>query len=425
MNAAVEKVNGHADAAEPRFDPVALAEAAAIRARADAETEARLALARAEAKAIETRAVEDAEKQRIANERAALRFEREKAEQLAKIAESNRKRGETERLSAEADAKAEAEQQAETEAAKEIEAADDSWRRWAIRFAVVCAVVALPVQMSAFWNENAAWMVAAPVMLEGGAWVVHRGARAASVSKRPVWHYRAITWLLAFVAAAVNLYHGLHAFDAGTAIGTALASIAGPGVWDLHEHGRIRRRDGVLTRRERKERERAERRAAAEKAAAEQRAATEREAKEKAAAEAAQQLAADREKYFPKVWEHALRLAAADGETTPSERTWRRAHLDIEGTEPGDSVDVIRGRNIAARRVAAARSEAPGSTPSKVTTAQRAIQVKAPRRQSTYRPTPPRRQRGDTPKFHPAARALAADARRAANESGAQEEGQA
>jgi hypothetical protein len=412
---AVEKVNGHAVAAEPRFDPVALAEAAAIRARTEAETEARLALARAEAKAIETRAAEEAEKQRIANERAALRFEREKAEQLAKIAEANRKREEAERLAAEADAKAQAEQQAEVEQEQAEEAAAGRWRNAAIGFAVACGIVALPVQVSAFWNWDALWLAPTPLFLEGGAWVVLSGAAAAVAARRPHWHFRLIAWALAFVAAGINLWHGLNAFDTATACATAFASLAGPGVWDLHEHGRIRKRDGALSRRERKTQKRDEARAEAMKKLEEKAAHFEKEAAEKAAAEAAQQLAEIRAKEFPKVWDHARKLAAALGETTVTEPVWRRAHKDIEGVDPGDSVDIIRGRNIAARRVEAARSEAPGNTPIKVSSTQRAPQMPpvrkpGPKVRATRRP-------GDTPKYAAVARKQAAiTARNAAME---------
>src|SRR5690606_40964746 len=69
---------------------------------------------------------------------------------------------------------------------------------------------------------------------------------------RPHWHYRVIAWCLAFIAAGINLWHGLNAFDPATAIGTAFASIAGPGVYDLHEHGQIRKRDGKLSWRQRR-----------------------------------------------------------------------------------------------------------------------------------------------------------------------------
>ncbi|MDI9885927.1 hypothetical protein QMZ92_16455 [Streptomyces sp. HNM0645] len=408
---AIEKVNGYAP--EPRFDPVALAEADAIRARSEAETEARLIAARAEAKAVEIKAHEEAEKQRLSNERTAVRNRREIAEQEAKIAEADRKRDE-ERRAIEAARKAEAEAAEQDAASSEKrEQSAKSWRAAALSFAIVCAIVALPVQMSAFWSPKAPWLLIAPLVLEGGAWVVLKGAAAAVDDHRPHWHYRTIAWALAFIAAGINLAHGLSAFDPATAIGTAFASLAGPGVWDLHEHGRIRVRDGKPTRRERRAQRAAERKAAAEKVAAEERAKAEREAKEKAVAYRAEQLAAARADEFPEVWDHAVRLAAALGETTVTDPVWRRAHLDIEGAEPGESVDIIRGRNAAARRIAAARSEAPGGTPQKATKAQRDAQVMPRPAKPRVKPVPPRRKKGDSPKFHPAARSLAADAKRA------------
>ncbi|MEU6534212.1 hypothetical protein ABZ869_34065, partial [Streptomyces sp. NPDC046928] len=147
------------------------------------------------------------------------------------------------------------------------------------------------MQMSAFWSKDAPWLLVAPLVLEGGAWVVLKGAAAAVDEHRPHWHYRTIAWVLAFIAAGINLAHGLAAFDPATAIGTAFASLAGPGVWDLHEHGRIRRRDGKQTWRQRRAERKAQKKAAAEKAAREATAKAEKEAAEKAAAEAAQKLA--------------------------------------------------------------------------------------------------------------------------------------
>lgn len=382
-------------AAEPAFDPVALAEADRIRV-----------LAEAEAEAIRTKAVEDERRARLANDKAERRAREEDAASEARIAESNRKRHEADRARAKAAQEEAKQEQAETEAAQEIAQADDKWRAYAIRFAIVCGIVSLPVQMSFFWNPKAPWMAAAPIMLEGAAWVVHRGARAAVANRRPVWHYRLIVWLLAFMAAGINLYHGLHAFDPGTALATAFASVAGPGVWDLHEHGRIRARDGKLTRRERKAQERAEKRQAAEAKAREARQRAEREAAAKAAEERAQALAASREKRFPKVWEHALELAAALGETTVTEPVWRRAHRDVEGADPGDTVDTIRTRRTAEHRVASARGETPANTPSKVTNAQRANQM--PRTQRGPARKPPVRRRGDTAPYVQAAKKQAA-----------------
>jgi hypothetical protein len=393
---------------EPRFDPVALAEADRIRR-----------LAEAEAEAVRIKAVEDARKQKLANDKTEQQARERNAASEARIAEANRRRQEAERAAGQARADEEAQQAAAVLQAKEVAAADAKWRSYAIGFAIVCGIVSLPVQMSFFWTPKAPWMAAAPLMLEGAAWVVHRGARAAVANRRPVWHYRTIVWLLAFLAAGVNLYHGLHSFDPGTAVATAFASIAGPGVWDLHENGRIRKRDGVLTRRERKAKERAEKAAAREKAAREAAATAEKEAAAKAAAEAADELAKDREKRFPKVWEHALSLAAALGEITVTQAVWVRAHRDVLGCDPGDSPEAQQLRNKAARRMLDARADAPEKGVWKgtetATNAQRAIQVKGSRTGSAYKPVPPRRTKGDTAPFHPIAKALAADAKRQSN----------
>jgi hypothetical protein len=355
-----KKVNGTPVASEPRFDPRALADAEAIRTRADAE-----------AAAARIKATEDAERQRLenekqalTNERNALRFRREKAVEEAKIAEAEAKREETERARKAARRQAEEAQQAEKQQANEVAQADSRWRKYALSFYIVCAVVALPVQVAAFYNPHAIWLMAAPLMLEGGAWVVLKGASAAVANHRPHWHYRLIAWLLAAIAASINLWHGINAFDPATAIGTAFASIAGPGVWDLHEHGRIRKRDGVLTRRERKAQRVAEKAEAARKAAEEKRRDVEKEAADKAAAEVRKQLAEARAQAFPKVWEHALKIAAALGETAVTEPVWKRAHRDVEGADPAESAEIIRLRNAAEARVEAARQKRPvnGST---------------------------------------------------------------
>jgi hypothetical protein len=403
-----------APVAEPAIDLVKAAEAAAIRARTEAETEARRITAEAEAKAIEVKAEVDAEQKRIANDRAVMRLEKERADHELRLAETKRKQEEVERQRAAANAARQAEQQAEADRAKEIATADDKWRKYAIRFAVVCGIVALPVQVSAFWNPKAPWLAAAPVMLEAGAWVVQRGAAAAVANRRPLWHYRAIAWTLACVAAAVNLFHGLSHFDAATAYATAFASLAGPGVWDLHEHGRIRKRDGALTRREQKAKERAEKGVAAERATREAAARAEKDAAEKAAFAAFEQLAKDREKLYPKVWEHAVKLAAGLGETTVTESVWRRAHKDVEGTDPGDSAEAQQLRNAAARKMLDARADAPDKTvwkaPETTTNAQVLPRVPSGGRRGSVTGPPVRgvRRPGDTAPFVDAARKQAA-----------------
>ncbi|KOU62073.1 hypothetical protein ADK57_25925 [Streptomyces sp. MMG1533] len=382
-----------------KSDTIAQAEAEAIRARAWAESEERRIKAEAEAKAIELKAAAEAEKQRLANERQRMQLEQKSAEHEARIAEANRKREEAERATENARRQAEEEQEQAAAAAEEIAAADDKWRSYALWFYRVCAVVALPVQLNAFYDRDALWLMAAPLMLEGGAWVVQKGAASAVANGRPSWHYRLIAWLLAFIAAGINLWHGLNAFDPATALGTAFASIAGPGVWDLHEHGRIRRRDGALTRRERRARDKAAKAEAAQRTAEEKRRAAEKAAAEKAAEDARTELTERRMRLFPKVWEHAEKLAADLGETDPN-AVWARAKLDVEGAKPGESAEVFRMRNAAEARVDAAREKRSvnGSSP------QVASQVLGPKKPRVYNPParPGRRTKGDV-KYSPVA----------------------
>jgi hypothetical protein len=104
-----------------------------------------------------------------------------------------------------------------------------------------------------------------------------------------------------------------------------------------------------------------------------------------------------------------VNLAADLGEVDPNV-VWERAKLDVEGAKPGESADVIRTRNAAQRRVLAARSEAPGETPIKVTNTQRASQMPPSGRRREYKP-PTRagiRRPGDTQRYVSAARKQAA-----------------
>lgn len=396
-------------AAEAKVDLVAAAEAAAIRARTEAETEAIRIAAEAGAQAKLATAEEEARKLRLANDRAERKAREEAEASEARIAESRKRKADADRARAEADRQASEQQAAAAAEAAEVAEAENRWRGYARSFYIVCAIVALPVQVAAFYNPHALWLMAAPLMLEGGAWVVLKGAAAAVAGHRPHWHYRLIAWLLAVIAAGINLWHGLNAFDPATAIGTAFASIAGPGVWDLHEHGRIRKRDGALTRRERKAAEKAAKEEARQKAAEEKKRAAEKEDADKAAAEDAALLAKRRAHLFPKVWEHAEKLAADLGQTTVTNSIWERAKLDVEGAKPGESAEVLRMRNAAEARVEAAREKRSvnGSTQ------QVASQVLGSKKPRVYNPParPGKRTKGDV-KFAPAARRQASIAAR-------------
>ncbi|NUS09590.1 MAG: hypothetical protein HOV97_44325 [Nonomuraea sp.] len=405
-----KKLNGHT----PGFDAVALAKAEAIRTEAAAKADAARIEAEGKAEAEKIKAVEEARKQKIANDKAEDRAREERAAREARIAKLNRERKEQERAAREAEEKAAAQEQAEEAKAAEIAVAEEEWRNYALRFYAVCSIVALPVQIAAFYNPHALWLMAAPLMLEGGAWVVLKGAKAAAADRRPHWHYRLIAWLLAFIAAGINLWHGLNAFDPATAIGTAFASIAGPGVYDLHEHGHIRKRDGALTRRERKNRAKAAREEAKQRAAEEARKRAEKEAAAKAAEEARQALIEERKREFPKVWAEAVKIGAAVGKAPDDPAVWPRAYRNIEGTEPGESIESINARRTAEKRVAAALSGAPVNTLSKTTNAQRADQM--PRTQRGPARRPPARRSGDTQRYVAAARRQASIAAKNARE---------
>lgn len=392
--------------ATPGVDLVAQAEADAIRTQAYADAEKQRIAAEAEAKAIEIKAEAEAEKQRLANERAAMAAEEKRAAHLARMAKHEAERQETERQAAAAREAAKAEQEAAVAAARDASNADDSWKYFAVAFAFACAVVALPVQLSAFWHPDRPWMISAPFMLEAGAWVVLRGAAAAVVAHRPHWHFRLIAWLLAFISAGINLWHGLDAFDTATAVGTAFASLAGPGVWDLHEHGRIRKRDGVPTRRERRTAKKVAKKQAAEEAAAKLFEAERQAHLENAEWVAAKHLDEARATEFPNVHKHALKLAADLGETAITEAIWKRAKLDVDGAAPGESAEILRMRNAAEARVEAARLKTSVNTVGRTVSPQHANQM--PRAQRGPARKPPIRRAGDTAKYVAAARKQAA-----------------
>ncbi|MDQ0792008.1 hypothetical protein [Streptomyces sp. B1I3] len=391
-------------------DLVAQAEADAIRTKAYADAEEQRINAEAEAKAIEIKAEAEAEKMRLANERSAMRMERDRAEHDAHLEDIQRKREKAARLDEEERAAAKQSEQAEAKGAEKVDQSANRWRNAALAFAIMCAVVALPVQMSAFYNPNAKWLLAAPIMLEAGAWVILAGAAAAVAAHRPHWHYRLIAWSLAFVAAGVNLWHGLEHFDPATAIGTAFASLAGPGVWDLHEHGRIRRRDGVLSWRERRAERKAAEKQAAQEVAQEKREAAREEARQKARDAINLRLAEQRRTEFPDEWKYALKLAVAMGETTVTDAVWDRAWDDKHAAKPGVTANSISARNAAAERMKRVLERDPANTLSKGTSSQRVphLPPKSGRGSRTGPKVRGTRRAGDAPPFVSAARKQAA-----------------
>ncbi|GGV39499.1 hypothetical protein GCM10010495_66070 [Kitasatospora herbaricolor] len=302
-----------------------------------------------------------------------------------------------------ADKRREAERQ-RTEAAAARQKAERSaaqWRTYAKTIAVICVVVSLPLQMMAFWSPKAWFLLAAPLVLEGLAWALLKGAEAAIDDHRPSWHYRALAGAVALFAATVNFLHGSSAFGLGTGLGGAFCSLAGPLVWDLHEHGRIRKRDGKVSRRRRRAEARQVAAEAAEQLAAEQKAADDREAVE-----------ISRSVQWPQAWERAVALAAAVGELHPSETTWKRAWDDTAGAPLGDTAESIAAR-VAAKAATKEAAKDQTNPVEKVEKPQVESQVTAPRGTSANkRPdgrrnnggTPPRQKAGSYPKYSPIAR---------------------
>ncbi|MGW7296108.1 hypothetical protein ACWGIB_27445 [Streptomyces xiamenensis] len=399
---------------------LAAAQADAVRMEAEARAEAERIRAQGEADAARTKAVEEARKQAIANDKAELAARRQRAEQEAKIAEADQKREDIERETRRKREAEQAEQATEAKQAESVAAADQRWRRIAMAFYALCGAVALPVQMAAFYDESRPYLLLAPVLIEVSALVVLIGASAAVTAGRAHWHYRLIAWGCAFTAAGINLKHGMAEFDTATAIGTALASVAGPGVWDLHEHGRIAKRQGRPSWRQRRAEAKAAKQAAAEKATEEAKAAAEAEAAAKAAEEKATALAELRKEQYSEVWEHAVKLAAALGETTVTEAIWRKAHINVMGAEPGEDAATLQMRNNAERRVLAARSTAPGERPIKVTSSQLVPQIPRGSNKGSGRgsKTGPKvrgvRRPGDTAPYSNGARKAAAETARKA-----------
>lgn len=262
---------------------------------------------------------DERERRRIQREREAAKFERDQRRELKKEQEENRKAEEARREAAAAKAKA--------------EKSAGEWKAAAKAIAILCVIVSLPLQIMAFWDPHAWFLVAAPFVLEGVAWALLKGAEAAIDDNRPSWHYRLGALLQALIAAGINYAHGSEVYGIATGIGGALCSLIGPMIWDLHENGRIAKRDGRPTRAERR---RARREARAEK-------------------HRVKKVNKAREDRDSEVWERALDLAAALGELVPSEKTYRRAWVEIHGTqELGSTASRIAHTRAQKRAVRAA-----------------------------------------------------------------------
>lgn len=418
----VEKVNGTPKTSpEPRFDPRALAEAEAIRTRTAAEADALRIEAQGKADAEKIRAIEDAEKQRIANERAAMRLEKEQADHQAYLAKKN---AET--------AKSNTEKEKNDKAAAEKEAAEakrtaeqqrsERWWKWGARsIYAVGLIIAGPVQFMHFWDPARKFLIAAPLLLEGLALVLAFGAAWAVAHRRDVAPYRVGIMLGAVIAAGINLYGGLSdpriGFNAGL-IG-AIASLGGPIVLMAYEHGIAQKADGIPSWRERRSAEKAaEAEAAAveqarlEKEAAEAAAAAEKKAAQERAEEEQRRRDDDRRDGHPEVWAVAEAMRSARGSQYVTEQIWAEAWY----RKTGSKLVGVTAEIEAESRAAQARMQNVTSTPIigefSLVDSQRPPRAKkdpgAPDGRRNNGGTPPVRRPGDTQPNSPLARTQAA-----------------
>ncbi|MYV77769.1 hypothetical protein GT352_28125 [Streptomyces sp. SID1046] len=197
-----------------------------------------------------------------------------KADEIARAARQaadEERRERAERTEAEAAARRKKQQadRAEVERLAEAKRRDERAAQ-AVNIGVVAALlVALPLQIRAFWNADRWWEVLVPFVLEGLAWVFIRQAEAAITSRRVVWHYLVGVFACSAFAATVNVYDGFAHIAIGPIFGVVggVCSIAGPAMKVIHEFG-ARDKTAKATRAERKLAEQQAKQAAAELEAA-------------------------------------------------------------------------------------------------------------------------------------------------------------
>jgi chemotaxis protein histidine kinase CheA len=413
-----KKVNGTPVASpEPRFDPRALAEAEAIRTRAAADAEALRIEAQGKADAERTLAAEQAEKDRLANERTRIANERKQIDHDAYVAKKNAEI-----------AKSQAEEEKAGKAAAEKEAAEakrdaeqqrsEQWWKWGARsIYAVGLVIAAPVQFMHFWDPARKFLLAAPALLEGFALVLAFGAAWAVAHRRDVAPYRVGIMLGAAIAAGINMYGGLSdpriGFNAGL-IG-AIASLGGPIILMAYEHGIAQKADGIPSWRERRAIEKADEEltAAREKARADRLAADAKAAAEKAAAQARaneeqQRKGADRQQRHPDVWDVAEALRSARGSQYVTEQIWAEAWFLVTGCKTVGIRSEIEAQSRAAQAHMRTVTDAPVLGPLSLIESQKGPREKrdpnTPDGRRNNGGTPPVRRAGESAPHHPLAR---------------------
>jgi hypothetical protein len=367
--AAIKQANGKPVVSpEPRFDPVALAEAEAIRKRAEAEAEATRIKAEGEAEAARILAVEEAAKLRLATERAEMRLEKDKVGHEAFVAKKNteiaRSIADTRKIE-----KADADRAAqEARRLAEQKRTERLWKWGARGIYAIGLVIAAPVQFMHFWDPKRPFLVAAPGLLEGLALALAFGAAWAVAHRRDALPYRIGIMVGALIAAGVNMYGGMTdkaiGFNAGL-IG-ALASIGGPVVLMVYERGIAQKADGIPSRREKRAaaKEAAAHAAEAAKADAAKAVADEQAriaaetAEARAKAEQAQR-DEDRQKHHPEVWKVADSIRSARGCQHVTEQVWGEAWYRVTGFRQVGVTPEVDAQSRAAEARATTAAQAP------------------------------------------------------------------
>ncbi|MFI8499437.1 hypothetical protein ACIGFK_13210 [Streptomyces sp. NPDC085524] len=323
---------------------------ATVAAEAEAERRRRELLDAPKIAAAQARAEEIARAARKAAEgEAKERADKDEADQAEKTAKAETERAERERLAEVA--------RREAKAAK------------AVNIGVVAALlVALPLQIRAFWTPERWWEVAVPFVLEGLAWVFIRQAEAAIVARRRVWHYLIGVFACASFAAGVNAYDGFAHDQIGPIFGVVggVCSLIGPAMKVIHEFG-ARDKQAKATRAERKLADSQAKQAEAELEAAKVKAEADVEAKrveaegrqkveadKRAAHEAkvaADKAAADalldaqdeqRKTLYPEAWkQYELILAANPLGSISRDRAWDEARRAVDHPDVWDHYRVL------------------------------------------------------------------------------------
>lgn len=414
----IEKVNGHTP--DRGFDAVALAKAEAIRTRAAAEADAVRIEAEGRAEAEKLLAAEKAEKERIANERAAMRLEKERADHEAHLAKKAAEKAKADAEREKAEQAAAEEEAAEAERAAEQKRSENLWKWGARGIYLVGLIIAAPVQFLAFWDPQRPFLVAAPALLEGLALVLACGAAWAVAHRRDVLPYRIGIMAGALIAAGINLWHGLTDPAIGLNAGLigAIASLGGPIVLMAYEHGIAQKADGIPSFRERRAAERAKReadaareKARAEKQAADAKAAAERKAAEARAEEEQRRKDADRREHHPEVWAIAEAMRSARGAQYVTEQIWADAWYRKTGSKVvGVTPEIEELTQVAQFRMRTV-TEAPIKGEFSLVESHRPPRAKkasdAPDGRRSNGGTPPRRMPGDAPSPSPLARTQA------------------